>query len=362
MILRRHLLTEWIQPTLMTLVLFTFVLLVGNLVKLADLFVNRGVSPLAVLQLFVLLLPSLMSYTVPMAVLTGTLLAFGKLSGDREIIAMRACGVSYPFIAFPVLAAGLLASALLVPMNTTLVPWSHFEARRVGIDIAIRNPTAFLEAGTFIKEFHPYILFVYHVDGNQMQKIRIYETDNRKPTRTIVAESGEFIPLPEQRRVLLKLRNGTADEPDPKDASKFYKLKFETYTLNMGVGDKDPRSISMKPKDMDLGQMRKTIAELEQNYIIPAPLYVEMHRRIAMAFSPVVFALMAFPLAITTRRAQKSIGFGMSILIFLGYYLFLAIGQALSEKGLSSAIFAMWLGNGVFSVAGLLLFWKLCRR
>lgn len=356
-ILRNYLLRELLQPTGMAFVLFTFVLLVGNLVKLTDLLVNKGVSPLAIGEMFLLLIPTLLCYTVPIAVLTGTLLAFGKLSSDREILAMRASGVSFLSIASPVLWVGLLVSLFLVPINTLVVPWSHFATRQLLLDIGIRNPTAFLEPGAFIKEFKPYILFIYTVEGNRLTKVRIYEPREGHPTRTIVAQRGEFIPLPQERRVLLKLYDGTADEPDPEDPSKFYKLEFRAYTMNLALQEgQDPKTVGKKPKDMSLDQLRQDIQNLRQQGIRPTPLEIEMHRRTAMAFSPLVFILVGLPLAVTTRRAQRSIGFGLSALLFLGYYLFLILGQTLAQKGLLPSAPAMWFGNAFFLLVGAALF------
>ena len=362
-ILRTYILRELLQPTGMALVLFTFVLLVGNLIKLTDLLINKGVSPLSILQMFGLLVPSLLSYTLPMAVLTGTLLAFGKLSSDREILAMKASGISFYAIAAPVLLVGLLISIALVPINTHVVPWSHYATRRLLVDIGVRNPTAFLEGGTFIKEFKPYILFIYQVDGNKLSKIRIYEPKEGRPTRTIVAQRGEFIPVPKEQRVLLKLYNGAADEPDPKDPLKFYKLEFATYSMSLAVGEgKDPSKLGRKPKDLGMQQLRAEIRKLSAEGIDPVPLRVELHRRFSMAFSPFVFILIGLPLGITTRRAQRSVGFGLSVVIFLGYYLFLVLGQTLAEKGSLSPAPSLWIANAVFLVIGGLLLWRTARQ
>ncbi|MCM8794613.1 MAG: LptF/LptG family permease [Candidatus Omnitrophica bacterium] len=363
-ILRTYILKELLQPIGMSLLLFTFILIVGNLVKLADLLINKGVSPLSILQMFGLLIPTLLSYTVPIAVLTGTLLAFGKLSSDREILAMRTSGVSLWAIALPVLVVGLIFSLGLIPVNDRVVPWSHFATRKLLKEIGIRNPTAFLEPGVFIREFKPYILFLYGVEGNKLYKIRIYEPREDGPTRTIVAEQGEFIPKPEEHRVIFKLYDGSADEPDPKNRSKFYKLRFKTYAMNLDLlqGESDPASLGKKPKDMEGYQLREEIEKLSREQVDPAPLQTEFHRRYAFAFSPLIFILIGLPLGITTRRAQRSVGFGISVIVFLGYYLFFILGQAFAQKGVLPPAWAMWLGNIVVGILGFALLWRAARK
>ena len=344
----------------MALVLFTFILLVGNLVKLADLLINKGIPPLAILQMFSLLIPTLLSHTVPMGVLTGTLLAFGKLSNDREILAMRTSGISLLAIAAPVLTIGFIVSLALIPINDRVVPWTHYATRQLFKEVGIRNPTAFLEPGTFIREFKPYILFLYGVDGNKLSKVRIYQPQEGHPTRTIVAERGEFIPLPAERRVVLKLYDGTADQPDTKDPSKFYKMQFETYSMNLDLlkGGADPKNLSRKPKDMNLAQLEEEIGRLEAQGIDTTPLKIETQNRIAFSFSPFIFMLIAIPLGITTRRAQRSVGFGLSLLVFLGYYLFLILGQTLGERGLVAPGPALWMPNLIGLAVGIVLMWR----
>jgi len=125
---------------------------------------------------------------------------------------------------------------------------------------------------------------------------------------------------------------------------------------------KDPASLDRKPKDMSLVQLREETAKMTQEGIETTPLRVELHRRFSMAFSPLIFILIGLPLGITTRRAQRSVGFGLSVIIFIGYYLFLVLGQTLAEKGLMPVAPAMWLGNAVFFIAGSFLLWRTARQ
>lgn len=362
-ILRSYILQELLGPCLMAFIVFTFVLVVGNLVKLADLLVNKGVPLIDVLRLFTLLIPTLLSHTVPMAILTGTLLAFGRLSSDQEITAMQASGVSVMSLAVPVVMAGFIVSIGLVLVNDQVVPATHFATRRVLEEIGVRNPAAYIEPGTFVKEFRPYILFVYRMEGNRLHKVRIYEPLAGRPTRTILAERGEFVPLPEMRQVQFKLFHGTSDEPDPQDPTKLYKLEFASYsmTLTLGAG-RHPRTLAKKPKDMTLAQLRQEMHALASQGIPPAPLEAEMHRRLATAGSGVAFVLIGMPLAIRTRRAERSIGFAISLLLILGYYLLLLGGQALALQGIVPAAPALWLPNAILLIVGLSLLYRIAHR
>lgn len=362
-ILRRYVLKELVGPCTMAFVVFTFVLVVGNLVKLADLLVNKGVPVSDVARLFLLLIPTLLSHTVPMAILTGTLLAFGRLSSDQEITAMQASGVSIWSLAAPVAVVGLVAALGLVVINDRVVPQSHFATRKVLEQIGVRNPAAYIEPGTFVKEFKPYILFVYRMEGNQLHKVRIYEPIEGQPTRTILAERGEILPLPQTRQVQFRLFQGTADEPDLQDPAKLYKLEFASYAMTLTLGSgRDPNALMKKPKDMTLTELRREEASLAAQGIDPAPLEVEVHRRLATAGSAVAFVLLGMPLAIRTRRAERSIGFAISLILILGYYLLLLIGQGLALQGVLPAAPALWAPPVALIAVGLTLLQRLAAR
>lgn len=362
-LLRRYVLRELLSPCIMAFVIFTFVLVTGNLVKLADLLVNKGVPLWDVLRLFSLLIPSLLSHTVPMAVLTGTLLAFGRLSSDQEITAMQASGISLWSLAIPVAAAGLAASLMLVMVNDHLVPNSRFATRKVLEQIGIRNPAAYIEPGVFVKEFKPYVLFVYQMEGNHLTKVRIYEPMEGRPTRTILAERGEFIPMPDTKQVQFRLYQGTSDEPDPRNPNRLYKLEFASYTMTLSLGTgRDPSTIRKKSKDMPYAELRREIRELRAQGIDPSPLETEAHRRVATAGAALAFVLIGMPLAIRTRRAERSIGFAMSLALILIYYLLSLGAQSLAMQGTVPPGPALWLPNVLAMLMGLWLLQRAGRR
>ena len=205
-ILRNYILKEFLGPFFVSLAVLTLVMLLGNLIRLADLIINKGVDLLSVAKLFSYLIPALLTYTLPIAVLVAVFLSLGRLSSDNEIIALRTSGISIlQSIIIPLLIVGLILSLLLIICNDRIVPHTHFASRRTLSSIGIRNPAAAIEAGTFIDSFSKYIIFIYRIDGNKLHQVRIYEPQaNDTPCRTIVAKRGEFLSLPEKGMVKLK--------------------------------------------------------------------------------------------------------------------------------------------------------------
>lgn len=357
-ILRNYILKELIGPFFLSIIIFTFVLVVGNLIKLADLIITKGVDIVSVARLFFYLLPYLLSYTIPMAMLNACLLAFGRLAGDNEIIAMRATGIKTLRLSVPVIIASLILSTALIPLNDKLIPRARYISRSILKEIGIKSPAAYLEAGTFIKAFRDYIIFIHAIDRNTFKNIRIYQPQEGKQTRTIVAERGEIISIPNRNIIRLKLMNGTSDEPNPKNPESFYKLNFKTYYMNISTSGLDgSHKLDKKAKEMTLDELRSEYRKMKGKSIDLAPILTEFHKKVSLSFAPLVFVLIGIPIAIKTRRGEKTIGFGVSLAILVVYWLMLAGSTAWSLKGAIPAWIAMWTPNIVLACAGILIFW-----
>lgn len=346
----------------MALGVLTFVMLLGNLIKIAELVINKGVDIYSVSKLFIFMIPYLITYTLPIAALTAVLLSLGRLSSDNEIVAIKASGINLFTLIRPLLTVGIILSLLLVLFNDRVIPYAHYATRKTLIEVGAKNPTAALEPGVFINSFEKYILFIYRIEENKLYNVRIYEPQGEgKPTRTIVAKKGEFIAIPEKSAVKLKLIDGTADEPDPENPANFYKLNFKTYfiTLNLAQSQK-AGEIGKKPKDMTIKELNSEIKRLRSEGIDPTPLVTEIHSKISLALSCFIFILLGAPLAVITRRREKSINFGITVLIVGIYYLLFIGSQALSLQGYLSPALAMWLPNLIFISIGALFMYRLC--
>ena len=364
-ILRNYFLKELIGPLFLTLGVLTFLMVfVGNLKKIADLVINKGLGLYTVLKLFLFMAPYIVTYALPIAILIAVLMSLGRLSGDNEIVAIRASGINLFSLILPLLIVAIILSLGLVIFNDRAASYAHYAYRKILLDVGIKNPTAALEEGVFINSFQKYILFIYHVDQkkNKLGNVRIYEPQGEnKPTRTIVAKSGEFIAVPEKNTVKLKLMDGTSDEHDPEKPTNFYKLNFKTYfmTLSLAQGQ-DKGKIEKKAKEMTIQELKNEAAKLKKEGIDATPLIVEINEKITLAFSCLVFMLLGAPLAIITRRREKSINIGIAILVIVVYYPLFIGCEALGIQGNVNPQVAMWIPNVICAAIGSILTFKLC--
>lgn len=349
-------------PFILSLAILIFIMLLGSLVNLFNLVINKGVSLILVSKLILLLIPNVLSYAIPLSILSATLLTIGRLSADNEIIAIRASGINLYKLCFPIIVLGVVISLASIPLNDRLKPNALFATRKIVKQIGVKTPTAFLEAGTFIRTFQNYIIFIYGIHQNKLTNIRIYQPQEGGPTRTIIANRGEFLPIPERDIVKLKLIDGSSDEPNPKDPNTFYKLNFNTYYLTLDISG-GSQNLEKKLKDMSIRELRKKIKELNQQQIEDTtPIITEINKKLAFSFASFAFVLVGLPLAIWTRRREKFVGVGLSIGVFVTYYILFLAGEVLSVRGFIYPGLGMWLANIALISVGLILIWQTMKR
>lgn len=352
---------EFIGLLFLGLTVLTFIMLLGNLIKITDLVINKGVDIFSVSRLFLSMIPFLFTYTLPISALIATLFSLGRLSSDNEIIAIRASGINIFRLILPQLIIGLILSLFLVVLNDKIIPYAHFASRKILLEVGIKNPTAALEPGVFINSFQKYILFIYRIEENKLINVRIYEPQEGKSTRTIVAKKGEFIAIPEKNMIKLKLMEGTSDEPDPENPTNFYKLNFKTYFMTLNLAQAQQKDeIRKKPKDMTILELKEEVKKLKNEGIDPLPLITEINEKIALAFSCLIFILLGSSLAVITKRREKSLNFGIAFLVVAIYYLLFIISEALSLQNYINPTIAMWLPNSILGIIGTVLTYKLC--
>jgi len=361
-ILRQYILLECVVPFFVALGVLTSVFILGNLIQLAHMVINKGVSLTTVSKIFILYIPVLLGYTLPIACLIGIILAFSRLSADNEILALRACGIHLKSIIIPLILIGLILSLVAFILNDKIIPYAHHEQRKMIKTLGVSNPTALLEPGVFIKAFEKHNLFIHKIIDNQMYNIIIYlPQPENKPTRTIIAKRGEFTGVPGQNQIILKLIDGTSDEPDLENPNNFYKLNFDTMFVTLNLADKEQK-IAKKPKSMSLKELIREKKRLQKTLSVDANrLETEFHRKISWSFSPLIFILLGFPIAAVTNKRGKAANVVLAIIFAAGYYLLTLGAEALSIENILPPEIVMWIPNILILSVAIWLNVRLCK-
>jgi len=361
-IINRYIFKEFFVAFFLSLLILSFVMILGNVMSLIHLIITKGVSLFMVLRLFYYMLPYLFPFIVPISILAGLLLSLGRLSADNEIITMRSSGLPLTRIIAPFLVLGLIFSLIAIIINDRVIPHAHLMKRKIMYEIGTQNPTAAFEAGEFIDAFEKYIIFVYHIDGNKFRNIRIYEPQGEgKPPRTIIAKRGEFIVLPERNMMKLKLIDGTSDEINPTDPENFYKINFHTYFMNIDF-DKNARkkNLGKKRQEMTIQELKNKMKELHKQQIYDDPLSTELHKRIALSFSNFIFFLIGVPLGIITQKRARTSNIVLAFIVVGVYFILSLVAKGLCTEGNLAPSSGMWIPNIIFAIIGIILSIRLC--
>jgi lipopolysaccharide export system permease protein len=343
----------------MALSVLTSVFLLGYLPQLANKVINDGVSLTAMSQVFLYYIPILLGYTLPIACLVTVILAFGQMSAGNEILAIRASGIHLRRLLAPLMVVGFCLSLVVYILNDRIIPEAYDAQTRILQETGSQNPTAILEAGSFINAFDKYIIFIYRLEGDRLYGVRIYQPQPNKATRTIIAQEGEFVHVPGKDQLMLKLINGTSDEPDLKNPNNFYKLNFQQSFMYMDLSKKTAKT-EKKSKAMTLRELSHKIDSLRSLFIDPAPLLAEYHRRLAWSLSPLIFILLGFPFAAITHRRARSANLLYALLFAAPYYIISLACQGMAAQNVFNPCLLMWTPDIIAGLLAVIFNWKLC--
>lgn len=363
-IIRRYLFKEIVGSFLLSLFIFTFVLLLERIMQLVELVVSRGVSVADIVMLFLYILPSFLTLTVPMSFLLSILLAFGRLSSDSEVIAMKASGLSFYQMLIPVSLLSGVTYGLTLYLMIYALPWGNQSFRVKVFDIASGKATTGLKERVFNDDFDGIVLYVNKVkdSGSGMEGVFIYD-QREKEGYTILAREGGIASDPKAMTVTMRLKNGEIHQAG--EGSYYNRIAFATYDLRLnfkGSGSDKKGEISKGDREMTISDLSGKIAEMKGKGGDSRPYQLELQKKFSIPFACIVFGLIGAPLGIQSRRGGRAWGFSLSLAIFLIYYVSLTGGESLGDKGVISPFLAMWAPNIVFLGMGLYLTVKTARE
>ncbi|OGU11630.1 MAG: LPS export ABC transporter permease LptF [Geobacteraceae bacterium GWC2_58_44] len=341
-------------PFLVGMVTFTFMLLMGRFLKLAEMVVEKGVPLGDVLRMVLYLLPSFWLFTIPMALLLAILLAFGRLSGDSEVTAMKSCGISLYGLLPPPMLFSLLACGACLWVTVYAVPWGNSSFKKLMIRVAQNSAGVVVKEKVFNNAFPGMVIYADTLDrsGQTMGGVIIHDERNPEQSATIFAKSGALLSDPRVRAIEFHLKQGSIHRSA--EGGGYRMVDFEEYSLRVGLANDEAAPV--KVAEMTLGELLHPAAGTEAKKLLSMRL--EFHSRLALPFSCLVFTLLAMPLGIQNRRSGKASGFSLSIGVILLYYIALSAFETLGEKGFLTPFLACWSPNLVFLLLAGYLFHK----
>lgn len=349
-ILRNYVLKDFMSTFIFSMLILSMVMLMGNLMKISDMVLRKGVNIIDALKIFSFFIPPLLRYTLPLSFFLGVLLAMGRLIADNEIVAIRVAGVSLFKILNILLILGIMFSLFLFILNDKLIPEFKYRYRSHIKNIYSKNISALIEPGIFLEHFKRHIIYVSDKTENRLKNVFIYELDNSdEVSKVTFAKKGEFIV--EDNILKLKLEDVFYHEVDA-TGKKDVRGNFKIFFKDIPTEGEGKVEVEKKPSDMGLKELRKRISYLKGKGIKPREHIAEMHERISLSFSIIAFAILGFGVSLAVKHREKSINFGIAFLAAGIYYLLSILGKTIIEYKLVDPAIGVWLPNVVIVIIG----------
>ncbi|HTG81131.1 MAG TPA: LPS export ABC transporter permease LptF [Geobacteraceae bacterium] len=344
-------------PFLLGMATFTSVLLMGRFLQLAEMVVARGVLFSDIIRMVIYLLPFFSMVTIPMSFLLALLLAFGRLSADSEITAMKSSGIGLYSVLPPVLSCALLAYLATTFVSVYALPWGNTSFKKLLLNIVETRATLNLKERVFNDDFPGLVIYIdrYDKEMSSMSGILIEDERNPKEPSTIFAEQGVIEREPGTKTLRLSLKNGGIHRS--LDSSGYRLLEFKDYELTINLAQ-TAKEATKNELDMTFAELNETLRTHTADDKERRDTLIEFHRRFSLPFACLVFALVGVPLGIQNQRSGKAAGFSVSIGVILAYYVVFSAGKTLGQKGLVPPAIAIWAPDVVFLLFGAYLFRK----
>ena len=384
-IIDRYVARQVLTSAAFAVAVLSVVLVLGNVFKqLLDLLVKSDVPLEFILSFIGYILPFSLTFTIPWGFLTAVLLAFGKMSAENELIALKSNGVSIPRICAPVFALALAFVGICLWINVEVAPRAQKRMKEAVFNIATSNPLAMFAGDKIIEEFPGKKIYVERkeTEAERAERIRdaaargeetekgivlfnllVYElSPDLKPMSVMYARRGSLETDLENKQMLMHLKDARFEKRDEDEPDDLIKIKqgiiMESTTFPISLQElyeknKKRESIS----GMTFTQLRE-----KMDTDATSALKTEVSKRFSFSLASLAFALIGVPLAITAHRRETSIGFGLSLAIAFVYFFIIIMVDTVRNDPKWHPEFLIWSPNVLFIGLGAWMFYRLSRK
>ncbi len=356
-ILGRYLLREMIPPFFINVMFFTLIFLLTQMLDITNMIVNYKVGLSVVLLMMIYSMPYFLVLVIPISVMMTILLTFLRLSGDNEIIALKAGGISIYALLPPVLllcAAGCLLTGFMAAYAS---PWGSLSLKRLTVEVAGNHLNIALKERTFNDSFKDVMLYVNKINirDKSLSDVFIADQRTRNLVITIISSRGQLFGEPDRPVFHLRLFNGSINQVDIEKQS-VNAVDFETYemVLDLQKAADEAKNRGRKGRNemylIEMYHYLKSYPRRDSEYYTTL---LEFHRKFSIPFACFALGILAVPLGVQSKSSHRSFGIGLGLAFFLFYYLLLSAGTVFGEAGIYPPVIGMWVPNIVVGGIGM---------
>ena len=347
---------EIISPSLIALMVLTFVVFTRKFGYLAQMLIQKNADALTVFEVIISLLPSVLIFTFPLSFLIGVLVGFSRLSSDSEIVAMEASGVSLYEMIRPVVKVGLGVTLITALTTLFLLPAGNWNLRQIRHRIGLQ-PESKIKPRVFNEDLPNKVLYVedINVGTSSWKGVLLADTATTGERRIILSKAGRVMLVPGSRKLQLNFQEGSVYAVNKQSPQESSFTRFEVQ--DVAVHFPEIQGVRSEPKrftDKSLGELLVDVREANSERSRRS--LAELHSRVALPLSALIFAVLGVTLGVRTHRGGRGHGFVVSVAIAFTYYALFASGKELASDGVLSLGWGVWGANALVAlvaVAGL---------
>ncbi len=354
----RYMLKRVSWPLAAAIVIGMGALLLERLIRLLDLFANRGGPLTLILKMLGNLVPHYLAIAIPAAFFVGILYATLRMSNDSELDVMRASGLSLRRLAAPMMVMAVVLTVASAIILGFLQPYTRYAYRALVYIVTETSWNSAIERGAFFSGFGGKTILIGNIadGGRSLSKVFIQEVDEKGNNTALSAQTGELTNDPRTYSLTLILRDGIRVDSKP-DGTGGKAIEFNEWKLPLEVVAPEKfRPRGDNESELSMSELVRAIVEKWPS-IGRDDALAELNFRIVRALTVLFLPLLAIPMGLTSRRQPTSVRIVTGVAILIIYYQALQFGQDMAENGRLSSFVALWVPFLIFSCSSTYLFY-----
>jgi LPS export ABC transporter permease LptG/LPS export ABC transporter permease LptF len=360
-LIERYIIRAILPYLLLSMLLLTAILLTQQASRLAELVVGVGMPFKLLADVTLALMPNVLIFALPIAVLAGTVIGFSRLASDSEMVAMRAAGVGTWSMLWPVLLLGIALSCLTLYINLWESPQAAHSLRRTALSAALYKLDSPVEPRSFNVDIPGYVVYVR--DGDKVQgqwgRVFIYSQEKDGSNRLITARSGRIDSAAEQSELVLSDAVATKIPAQRQQeggnayvVERLAQLRVQFNTGRAALLEKIQHD-EREADELDWFELGTYAAG--KNGAAARDAWTLWHKRLTLSLSPLVFALLGTGLGLRLRKGGRGLGMLVSLVVLISYYLVSLLGEQMARAGTMSVVVGSWMASTLALACGLIL-------
>jgi lipopolysaccharide export system permease protein len=358
LLLYSYLTAEILAPFFASFVILNAVFFLVKLIPFLNVVLDLSIGLTDFIRLFSYIFPNMFLYSIPMSAMMGMIIAFSRLTVDREILALKANGISVYTILPPVLLVSLLIAGITGYFSVRLIPTGEIAMKQLMFQLAKEKIDKGIKENAFTEALGDVVVYVQSIDQATGAWGNVWVSDMRGqalPTITM-AQSGSMVGDTRQMQVTIVLENGSLNRPDGAYAQT---VSFDRYKINIPlhipsvIDGEDIARQSMGSMTME--QLEQAAQQWGRSSDQGRDALVHYHKRLALPVGCFILSLLGLPLGLRARVGRSAIGIPLGLGFFILYYILYTLGKNSVQDSSIPVALAMWLPNLVFLVLTLIL-------